>query len=91
MLNRESRHENPEVQDSSKWVKKLQQESWELELLVSGFSIILLAKLTEWLREVLMNVQFNLNMAENLSVGLLFFMLFIQLASYALIINLPCY
>lgn len=88
MLSRESRNENPEVQESNKWVKKLQQESWELELLVSGFSIVLLIKLTNWLQILLENVQFNLNLSINSSTALLFFLMFLVLASYALIINL---
>lgn len=88
MLSRASRNENPEPQEKNKWVKKLQQESWELELLVSGFSIILLAKLTEWLKIVIENVQFGLNLNINLSIALMFFLMFILLASYALIINL---
>ena len=87
MLSRESRN-NPEIQDKNKWVKKLQQESWELELLVSGFSIILLSKLTGWLQIVLENIQYGLNMDIELSKAIMFFMGVVLLASYALIINL---
>lgn len=88
MLSRESRNENTGVQEPNKWVKKLQQESWELELLVSGFSIVLLSKLTDWLSIVLDNITNGLNMDLNLSVAVMFFMMFVLLASYALIVNL---
>jgi hypothetical protein len=88
MISRESRNENPEQQDSNKWVKKLQQESWELELLVSGFSIVLLSKLTGWLQIVLENINNGLNPDLNLSLGLVFFVMLVLLASYALIANL---
>jgi hypothetical protein len=88
MLGRESRNENSEPQDSNKWVKKLQQESWELELLVSGFSIVLLSKLTEWLQVLINDIPFTINMHDSFSAAIFFFMSFLLLASYALIINL---
>jgi hypothetical protein len=69
-------------------VKKLQQESWELELLVSGFSIVLLSQLTKWLHVLIDNISANLNMNDNLTIGMYIFLAFVLLASYALIINL---
>jgi len=88
MLGKESRESNNETQPTNKWVKNLQQESWELELLISGFSIILLTKSTEWLQVVINNISANLNTSINLISGLLPFLSFVLLASYALIINL---
>ncbi len=88
MLGKESRENNAESRPTNKWVKKLQQESWELELLVSGFSIVLLTQLTKWLQVVIDNIGANLNMNSSLTVGMYIFLAFVLLASYALIINL---
>jgi hypothetical protein len=88
MLGKEFRNNFDETQPTNKWVKKLQQESWELELLVSGFSIVLLTKLAEWLQVVIDNIGVNLNMNINFTVGIYIFLALVLLASYALIINL---
>lgn len=88
MLSRESRSENPVPEEKNKWVKKLQQESWELELLVSGFSIVLLSKLTGWMQVLINDIPLTINMQDSFSQAIFFFMTFVLLASYALIINL---
>ena len=48
-------------QPISGWLKKLQRESWESELLVSGFSIFLLINVPGLLNELLEYVEFNLD------------------------------
>lgn len=88
MLGKELRETHEEDQQKGKWVKKLQQESWELELLVSGFSIVLLANLSHWLSDVIDGLELSLNMNNSLSVGVYFFLIIVLLANYALIINL---
>ena len=88
MISYESRNNNSDIKDANKWVKKLQQESWELELLVSGFSILLLTKLTGILETTLDNIINGLNVHLALSGAIMLFLMFVILSSYALIINL---
>ena len=87
MLKRD-RRDNPETLDSNKWLKKLQQESWELELLVSGFSIILLSKLIGGLDSFIENILFSLNMYVSYSKVIVVFSDILELAAIALVINL---
>ncbi len=44
--------ENKNQNKLTKWLNKLQQESWQLELVISGFSIFLMASAMDWLKEL---------------------------------------
>jgi hypothetical protein len=74
--------------ESNKWLKKLQQESWELELLVSGFSILLLAKGIEWLTGIQEYFTVSLNFSIQISNIIIVFLAIVNLAVHALILNL---
>lgn len=71
------------------WLSKLQQESWNLELLISGFSIFLLIQGGDLLLDSIRSVQedFQSN-GGPVATALIFFMGTLYLASKMLIINL---
>ncbi|MEQ9425560.1 MAG: hypothetical protein RJQ09_14140, partial [Cyclobacteriaceae bacterium] len=69
------------------WLKKLERESWQLELLVSAFTIFLLLGANTAFDEFLLGLNFKYNMSGVLSIiGL--FLLIIKNSIQALIISL---
>jgi len=71
----------------TKWLEMLQQESWQLELLISGFAIFLLAESYEPVRNL--ENQINLLLSGSAYYGLLFVPYQVILGAwYVLIINL---
>lgn len=71
----------------SKWLEILQQESWQLELIISGFAIFLILGIYEPLQELRFNI--NLLSASDSTYALLRIPhTFLQWVWYALIINL---
>jgi len=83
-----TRNEPDDSPDSNKWLKKLQQESWELELLVSGFSVLLLIKGVEFLKEFQLEFLSSLNFQLPVSNWIVIFMYILILSIYAMIFNL---
>ncbi|MBI9068868.1 MAG: hypothetical protein JEZ09_16345 [Salinivirgaceae bacterium] len=75
-------------ESKNKWLKRLQQESWELELLVSGFSILLLFKAGNYLTDVSQNINLFLNRSIASANAASIFIDILTLAVFALIINL---
>jgi len=70
------------------WLEKLQQESWHLELLISGFSIFLLVQASEQLENVANYVRLHYHLA-NQAQGIFFtFWGILTLSCYALIVSL---
>lgn len=57
------------------WLKKLERESWQLELLVSAFTIFLLIGANSEFDEFLVNVQFEYNFSGPISIAFVFFIL----------------
>lgn len=76
----------PEDQIES-WLKKLERESWQLELLVSAFTIFLLIGANTQFSEFLNDLVFRYNLSGPLSVGYMFLLL-IQKSILALTICL---
>lgn len=75
-------------QNISDWLERLQQESWNLELLISGFSIFLLAQGQAQLDQVKEYVQLHFYL-ENQMQGIFFtFWGILKLSCYALIVSL---
>lgn len=83
-----NREKSNEPLESNKWLKKLQQESWELELLVSGFSILLLAKGIDWLTNIKAFFEASLNFQIEISNIIIVFLAIVLLAVHALVLNL---
>ncbi len=73
--------ENNNLQKSllKKWLDKLQEESWNLELLISGFSIFGLLKFKDYLSDL--NRNLNANDIESLST-LFYFNLFLKISLF---------
>ena len=72
----------------SSWLSKLQQESWNLELLVSGFSIFLLIQGGDIILEGIRSFQSDYHNNGPFLVALIFLMGTAYLASKMLIVNL---
>ena len=71
----------------AKWLEILQQESWQLELLISGFAIFLLAESYEPVHNL--DYQINLLLSGSTNYGLLYIPYQVMLGAwYVLIINL---
>jgi len=71
----------------TKWLEILQQESWQLELLISGFAIFLLAESYEPIHNL--DYQINLLISGSAYYGLLYIPYQVMLGAwYVLIINL---
>lgn len=84
---------NSKSSPDNKWIKRLQQESWELELLISGFSILMLIKCLGWLNTLIDNVSFNYIdvitiRGSSVTNFINPFLAFISLAVYVLVVNL---
>ena len=57
------------------WLKKLERESWQLELLVSAFTIFLLIGADSQFEEFLLDIQFQYNLSGPISIGYVFLIL----------------
>ncbi len=73
--------------NNNKWIRKLQLESWELELLISGFSIFLLIKSIDWQSGIIETISFHFE-KNIISMILIAFVIFIRLATYVFVANL---
>jgi len=69
------------------WLKKLQEESWNLELLISGFSIFLLMQAGDVLKNAGKYIFEHFSMESGASILIIFFYI-LQLAVLLLTINL---
>ncbi len=70
----------------SEWLEKLQQESWQLELLISGFLLSMLFVAKDSINTVLLEQNNILNTPQG---GMVYFLiLFVYIACHILIINL---
>ena len=78
---------NQEQKKLAKWLNKLQRESWELELLVSGFSIFLLLGALKSLRDAKASVSLASQYSEGDNI-LTFGYAFLVAACFFIIINL---
>jgi hypothetical protein len=87
MFSRRKGSDEP-INDKNKWLQRLQQESWELELLVSGFSILLLYKAIGFLTDKTEEIDLFLNSSLPSSTMVSIFMNILVLSLGALIINL---
>ena len=76
-----------EVYDKT-WLKRLQGGSWELELLVTGFSIVLIYTGVQNLADFTSFIENNFNSAETTINLLLVLTGLIMIGFYAIIINL---
>ncbi|MFK7774159.1 MAG: hypothetical protein AB8F94_18555 [Saprospiraceae bacterium] len=70
------------------WLEQLQRESWNLELLVSGFSIFLLIQASEGMLWVLDYVNLHISLNGNMEGMLRTFIITLILASWVLTFNL---
>ncbi len=70
------------------WLEKLQRESWNLELLVSGFSIFLLIQASEGMLWVLDYVNLHIALSGNMEGVMRTFIITLILASWVLTFNL---
>lgn len=70
------------------WLEKLQRESWNLELLVSGFSIFLLIQASEGLLWVLDFVNLHIALSGNMEGVMRTLLITLILASWVLTFNL---
>jgi hypothetical protein len=87
MFSRRKGSDEP-LNDKNKWLQRLQQESWELELLVSGFSILLLYKAIGFISDKTEEIDLFLNSSLPSSTMVSIFMNILVLSLGALIINL---
>lgn len=69
------------------WLKKLERESWQLELLVSAFTIFLLIGANSQFDEFLTHIQYQYNLSGAISIGYIFLIL-IQKSILALTVSL---
>lgn len=72
----------------SDWLEKLQQESWHLELLISGFSIFLLIQTGGGILEYLKEINFHTELIPVVYGLLVVFLGICQIAAYVLTFNL---
>lgn len=72
----------------SKWLNKLQRESWNLELLISGFSIFLLIQAQEVLSNTVSHIGIHYFFPNNIQALVLVFLGILKLASFILTFNL---
>ena len=72
----------------SDWLEKLQRESWNLELLVSGFSIFLLIQASQGLMSAIDFVNLHVSLSSSVEGLLRTLILILILASWILIFNL---
>ncbi|MEM1327176.1 MAG: hypothetical protein AAGI23_14540 [Bacteroidota bacterium] len=72
----------------SDWLEKLQQESWHLELLVSGFAIFLLIQARAALSDVMIDINLHTNFSDVLASAIFVFWGILVLSCYVLIISL---
>ena len=68
----------------TQWLKKLEQESWQLELLVSAFTIFLLIQASMAFDEFFIDLQFTYNLSNGILAFLFFFLVLISTALDAL-------
>lgn len=71
----------------SSWLERLQRESWNLELLISGFSIFLLGQALEALPKVFRNLNLHMGSDELAFIAQIFILITI-LGAHVLFINL---
>ena len=72
----------------SDWLEKLQRESWNLELLISGFSIFLLIQTGSAIIDLLREINFHTDLQPMLRGLVISFLGLCQLAAYLLTFNL---
>ncbi|MEP1094777.1 MAG: hypothetical protein ABJG78_06675 [Cyclobacteriaceae bacterium] len=77
----------PENQISD-WLKKLERESWQLELLVSAFTIFLLMIAIESFEGFMLDIQFQYDLSDNLLTFVFIFLFLLQKSLVALTICL---
>ncbi len=70
------------------WLEKLQRESWNLELLISGFSIFLLIQAMDGLSILQESYRNDFQTSDSLSILPVLFISIIALASFILVFNL---
>ena len=70
-----------------KWLKKLQRESWELEVLISGMSIYLLLQLPDQIDEVIRYTSENIGQ-NDIMVSIAIMLFLFKISSYILLFNL---
>ena len=75
--------------DQDGWLSSLQRQSWELELLISGFSIFLLLKIPAGLIQAIMYIDQNLHGTH--FFALIAFLAILIVASYVLVFNMACH
>ncbi|MEM9848959.1 MAG: hypothetical protein AAF847_13815 [Bacteroidota bacterium] len=79
---------NTEKNNITEWLEQLQQESWNLELLISGFSIFLLAQAKNKLLELVDYVDLFYSFEHDVRNVIMLFLGITILSCYALIISL---
>lgn len=72
----------------SNWLEELQRESWQLELLISGFTIFLLIQATTIIEPIFADLNLHTNFSPNPRLLIFSSIAIILIAIYALIINL---
>jgi len=70
-----------------KWLKKLQRESWELEVLISGISIYLLFQIPGQIDAAIEYVSENIGQ-NDIMVSIAIMLFLFKISSYILILNL---
>lgn len=72
----------------SNWLEELQQESWQLELIISGFTIFLLLQASTLITPIFSDLNLHTNFPNNVRAIVFSFVFIVLLAVYALIVNL---
>lgn len=72
----------------SEWLEQLQRESWNLELLISGFSIFLLIQAREGIQHTINYLGINYDSTSTFQALAIGFLVVLQLAAFILTLNL---
>ena len=78
--------ENPQADQIGQWLKKLERESWQLELLVSAFTIFLLIQAVEAYSTFLVGLPYTYDLSDSVLTFLYVFMALLGMSIKALTI-----
>jgi hypothetical protein len=79
---------NKTKEQIEEWLSKLERESWQLELLVSAFTIFLLIGALSSFDDFMIDIQYQYNLSTSLLILVFLFLVIIQKSLLALIISL---
>lgn len=79
---------NEDKNKISNWLENLQRESWQMELLISGFTIFLLLQASAFFYPLIDDLNLHTDFSNDVRGIIVIFIFVIQIAIYILIINL---